>query len=186
VLLRPYSFKNSSSNQLTLMKKLLILIFLTISISWTFQTFGQVDTNAIKTFILNQETNEEKFIDLLRRNKIDSCLQFFSSSVVSKYGKDSLQKELKILNKLFLKYPNPVNTPSLGQSFHGVGSFGHDNDGSYEKESLYQFMDKGEVVYYFSLYYSDKEPVGLIKYYNSEELTDFKLPKGLKPIEPPH
>lgn len=27
-------------------------------------------------------------------------------------------------------------------------------------------MDKGEVVYYFNLYYSDKEPVGRIKFFD--------------------
>ncbi len=169
------------------MKKLLTLAFCIFSVLMTLQTFGQVDTNAIKAFILKQHPNEEKFIGLLKRNRIDSCLKFFSSSVVSKYGKVNLQKELKRLNKLFLKYPTPVNTPSLGQSFRGVGSFGHDNDGNFEKKSLYQFMNKGNVVYYFSLYYSDKEPVGIIKYYDSEELTDFKLLKGLKPpIQSPH
>lgn len=47
-----------------------------------------------------------------------------------------------------------------------MGTFEHDNDGKYELEATFRFMDKGEVVYYFNLYYSDKEPVGRIKFFD--------------------
>lgn len=100
---------------------------------------------------------------------------FFSSTVINKYGKNSLQNDLKRLNKMFFKYPHPANTQSFGQSINGIGSFGHDNDGNYEKESLFQFMEKGKIVYYFSLYYNDKLPVGIIKYYDSNALTNSKV-----------
>jgi len=111
-------------------------------------------------------------------------MMFFSASLVTKYGTDVLEKELQKLNKLFSKYPAPTNSQSIGQSYQGVGTFGHDNDGSYEKKSLYQFMDKKEnVIYFFTLYYSDKEPVTTIKYYDSADLNDFKPAKELKPLK---
>lgn len=163
------------------MKRIITITFLTISVFATQIAFGQVDTLAIKSFLTKQALDEEKFIDLLKRNKVDSCMTFFSSSVISKYGTDNLQNELKKLNGLFNKYSNVKNTVSLGKSFNGVGTFGHDNDGNYEKSSVYQFYKRKDVAYYFTLYYSDNEPMGIIKYYVSKDLSDFKPVRKLKP-----
>ena len=99
-------------------------------------------------------------------------MKYFSAAVIKKYGVDSLKKELRHLNNLLSKHIAPKVTHSLGQSFRGVGTFGHDSDGNYEKKSLYQFMDRENVVYYFSLYYSDNDPVAFIKYYESENLQE--------------
>lgn len=155
--------------------------------SWTSngatKPIEQLSENEMEDLLTKKSPDEESFIALLKANKIDSCLVFFSYVVTNKYGIDGLRNELKKLNKFFKKYPNPKNTVSFGKSSYGVGTFGHDNDGDYEKQSLYQFMKKkGNVKYYFSLYYSDKEPVGVIKYYDSEDLADFKPGKKLKPL----
>jgi hypothetical protein len=154
------------------MTRHLRLLFLTILIFTAVQSYGQADTSAIKNFIQKQEPGEEKFIAFLKKGKIEDCLQYFSTGVIKKYGTDSLKKELKYLGILLSKYPAPKVTYSLGQNFRGIGTFGHDSDGKYEKKSLYQFMDKGNVVYYFSLYYSDNEPVTTIKYYYSKNFFD--------------
>ncbi len=161
------------------MRKFLSIPFMMVCILTTFKSFCQVDTQvdtvAITNFVIKQTPSEEKFIALLKGNQIDSCMKFFSEAVINKYGTDSLQNELKNLNKLFLKYPSPVNEPSISISHNGVGGFGHDNEASYERKSLYQFMGKKEkVVYYFSLYFNNEEPIGIIKFYDSKDLTDFK------------
>lgn len=70
---------------------------------------------------------------------------------------------------------------SIGKSSYGVGSFGHDNRSYYELESRYQFIDRSGIhVTYFSLYFTSNEPVGLIKFYQSESLNDFKSVKKTK------
>ncbi len=122
---------------------------------------------------LRKKPKEEKdFIQLLKRNKIDECVLFFSPAVYNKFGIDSLKSELKNLHELLLKYPNPENRETVGKSLNGVGTFGHDNDGDYERESFYRFSDiNGNVVYFFSIYYSDKEPMGIIKYYSSKNIS---------------
>jgi len=135
------------------------------------ETIAQNDTAALKEFIIHQKISENKFIEVLKANKIDSCLTFFSQKVVRKYGSDSLRKEMKKLHNFFLKYPTPVNTPSIGKSSYGVGAFGHDNDETFELKSLYQFMDKDSVVYYFCLYYSNKYPTK-ISFYDSDNFDD--------------
>ena len=165
------------------MTRLLTFLFLTGLTFATIQSFGQVDTSAIKQFIQKQEPDEQKFIAFLKAGKIDDCMKYFSAAVIKKYGVDSLKKELGHLNNLLSKHIAPKVTHSLGQNFRGVGTFGHDSDGNYEKKSLYQFMDRENVVYYFSLYYSDKDPVAFIKYYESENLQEGFL-KNLKPTKP--
>lgn len=165
------------------MTRHLTLLLLTLLTLTAFQSFGQEDTSAIKSFIQKQQPEEEEFIAFLRKGKIDDCLKYFSTGVTKKYGTDSLKKELKYLNTLLSKYPDPKITYSLGQNFRGIGTFGHNSEGKYEKKSLYQFMDKNIVVYYFSLYYSDTEPVATIKYYDSENFQEPFL-KNLKPTQP--
>jgi hypothetical protein len=110
-------------------------------------------------------------------------LKYFTAEAIKKYGLDSLKKELKYLATLFSKYKSPKATYLLGQNFRGVGTFGHDSEGKYEKKSLYQFMDGGNVKYYFALYFNDNEPVTSIKYYDSENFQEPFL-KNLKPLKP--
>jgi len=164
------------------MTRLLTLFFPIILIFASVQSFGQVDTTAIKNFIQKQEPDEEKFMALLKQGKIDDCMKYFSTGVIKKYGADSLKKELKYLNTLISKYPAPKVTYSLGQNFRGIGTFGHDSEGKYEKKSLYQFLDNGNVIYYFSLYYSDNEPIAKIKYFDSENFQEPYL-KNIKPTQ---
>jgi hypothetical protein len=159
------------------MKKFLTFLFWTNLTLTSIQSFGQIDTTAIKDFIQRQQVGEEKFIDFLKIGNIDSCMKFFSASVINKYGTDSLKKELKYLNNLLSKNPHPQVTFSLGQNFQGIGTFGHNSDGNFEKKSLYQFMDKDSVIYFFTLYYNDKEPTALIKFFDSEDLTEDFLKK---------
>jgi hypothetical protein len=83
-----------------------------------------------------------------------------------------LKKETQHLTNLLAEYPNPKITFSLGKSFQGIGSFGHDTVGQFEKQSLYQFMSNDSIVYNFTLYYSDQHPVMLIKFFDSPTLTD--------------
>jgi len=165
------------------MTRYLTLLLLTLLTFTAIQSFGQEDTSSIKSFIEKQQPEEEKFIAFLKKGKIDDCLKYFSTDVTKKYGTDSLKKELKHLSTLLSKYPAPKITYSLGQNFRGIGTFGHDSEGRYEKRSLYQLMDKDSVVYYFSLYYSDIEPVATIKYYDSENFQEPFL-KNLKSTQP--
>jgi hypothetical protein len=147
-------------------------------IFWTSLTFifahsyGQVDTSAIDQFLQKQIFAEEDFLKFLKAGKTDSCLNFFSPLLIKKYGADSLNKEIQHLTNLFSKFPAPKQTITIGGSFHGVGTFGHDVDGRFEKQSLYQFISKDRIVYHFTLYYTDKDPVALIKFFDSTNLTD--------------
>ncbi len=159
-----------------------VLFFMTVTF---FSTFAQADETAVKDFLKKQSPEEERFISLLKKNKIDSCLLLFSLSLKKQIGTDKLIADLKKINAYYSKYPKPKTTPSLGQASSGVGAFGHDINGTWEKQSLYQFIDSnGKVIYYFTLYYDDSEPVGIIKNYDNMDM-DNNIPI-LKPIKPPH
>ena len=67
------------------------LLFANFTLSST-QSLGQADTIAINNFIQRQQTGEEIFTNLLKAGNIDSCIKFFSTAVIKKYGADSLKK----------------------------------------------------------------------------------------------
>jgi hypothetical protein len=110
-------------------------------------------------------------------------MTLLSKQVIEKFGPDSIRIEFKRLNKLFHTYSDVKNTSTVGQSFGGVGTFGHDSEGNYELSSLYQFYDDDKVVYHFTLYYNESNPVDVIKYYDSWEFSEFKNLRLTKPIK---
>jgi hypothetical protein len=148
-------------------------------------SYGQIDTSLIDKFLQKQIFAEEDFIAFLKAGRTDSCLNFFSPALLKKYGDDRLKREIHHLTNLFSKFPDPKQTISIGGSFQGVGTFGHDADGRFEKQSLYQFKSKDSIVYYFTLYYTDKDPVTLIKFFDSPNLTDYPFKKIKVPQNTP-
>lgn len=155
------------------MKNIFTLIFLLIS----YMSFGQTDSVAITKFLQKQQLQEQRFIDLLKNNKIDSCLKFFSPELINKYGKDSLITDLQKLNNFFSKYPAPEIRYSLSTAMMGVGAFGHDVNGNLELQSSYTFLTKKhKFIYYFDLFFTDQNP-SVITYYRSKFLNPYKSPK---------
>ncbi len=155
------------------MKKFLVLLSFTIVLSQLL--FAQTEQE-FQTFKIKQHSCEMVFINFIKQGKVDSCLKYISYSVQNKYGYDSLKREFLKLYKYYRKYPHPTSTGDFGQSTNGVGSFGHNTQGKFEKQSTYQFIDAAnKVVYYFTLYYSDREPISTIRFYESKNLSDYKM-----------
>jgi hypothetical protein len=77
------------------MKNIFKIIVITIFCLFSCELYSQSDTLRLDDQWWTQDTSETKFIDLLKNNKIDSCLQFFSSNVINEYGIINLQSELK-------------------------------------------------------------------------------------------
>lgn len=145
------------------MKRIFILLFLSII---TFHSFGQIDSVHLQNFLAKQEHEEQQFINFLKQGKIDSCLVFFSSSVINNYTRDSLKFELQKIINLYSMYPNQKNEVSYGKPFEGVGAFGHNCNGSIEKKSEYVFYDSTNVSkYWFELYYTNVGNFGEIIFF---------------------
>jgi hypothetical protein len=153
-------------------KLLTVLTFLLLAFH---STIAQTEKE-FQAFKTRQDSCEKVFIKFIKQGKVDSCLKYISYTVQNKYGYDSLKREFLRLREFYNKYPNPTNKVNFGQSTNGgVGAFGHNSTGKFEKQSTYQFKDaKDDVIYYFTLYYSDREPVSIIRFYDSKELSDYK------------
>ena len=151
-------------------------------------TAQAIESDNFERILKQQQAQEKRFLANLKQGKIQECLEYFSKSVVRKFGIDSLKNELRFLSRCLGDNTTYNKTQSIGRSNGGIGSFGHDTEGDYEVQSNYSLMKKDEIVYHFTLYYDDKEPVTKIKYFESKNflspfLKGVKLKRNLAPGE---
>ena len=105
---------------------------------------------------------------------------YFSSSIVKHYGKKKLKNELKKLSIFYKDSTDVKQSLSINKKLLSTGACV-----AWEIEfiSSYVFYDSSGkyIIDGFSLYYDDKAPIGLIKYFLSKDLDDSKkLKKRIK------